>query len=110
MPWFGVRSVYLFGRKADGTNIFEERVVCFEASNSAEALERAADESERYAGDSGFEVFPEWRSYEQDGDALIDGYEVWSALFEARMTLEEFHAARYARFDHRPDPVLRVVE
>jgi len=27
MPWFGVRSVYRFGQKADGTNIFEERIV-----------------------------------------------------------------------------------
>lgn len=53
MPWFGVRSGYLFGAKADGTSIFEERVVIFEAA---------------------------------------------------------FYAARYAAFEHRPDPVLRLVD
>ena len=110
MPWFGVRSVYLFGQKADGTNIFEERVVCFEAATSDDALERAARESEQYAANSKLEVFPEWRGYEQDGVALVDGYEVWSTLFEATMSLEEFYAARYAKFDHHPDPVLRLVD
>ena len=84
--------------------------MCFEAANSDEALARAASESDQYTADSGLEVFPEWRGYEQDGDALVDGYEVWSTLFEARMSLEEFYAARYAKFDHHPDPVLRLVE
>lgn len=110
MPWFGVRSIYLFGQKADGTNIFEERVVCFEAANSGEALQRAAAESEQYVANTELAVFPDWRGYEQDGEGLVDGYEVWSTLFEARMSLDEFYAVRYATFEHRPDPVLRLVE
>jgi hypothetical protein len=40
----------------------------------------------------------------------VDGYEVWSTPFEARMSLEEFYAARYARFDHHPERALRIVE
>ena len=31
MAWYAIRSVYLFGVKEDGTNVFEERVVAFEA-------------------------------------------------------------------------------
>ena len=29
MAFYGVRSLYHFGVKPDGTNIFEERIVCF---------------------------------------------------------------------------------
>jgi hypothetical protein len=110
MPWFGVRSLYQFGTKADGTTIFEERIVVFEAETSDEALNRGADEAERYAEENGFEVLSKWDGYEQDGDSLIDGYEVWSQLFEARMSLEEFYATRYARFDYNPDPRLSLVK
>ena len=103
MAWFAIRSVYRFGEKSDGTNIFEERVVCFEAESADAAHAKAKAESERYAAEHDFEVFPERDGYEQDGDPLIDGYEVWSVLFEARESLADFYAARYARYDYRPE-------
>lgn len=103
MAWFGVRSVYLFGRKSDGTNVFEERIVCFKAGSADEALERGRVESERYAADNGMEAFPVRESYEQDGDSLIDGYEVWSVLLESRDSLADFFADRYAKYDYRPE-------
>jgi hypothetical protein len=103
MAWFAVRSIYLFGQKADGTNVFEERVVCFQAESADAAHDKAKLESERYAADHGFEVFPEREGYEQDGDSLIDGYEVWSVLFESRDSLSDFYAARYTKYDYKPE-------
>jgi hypothetical protein len=102
MPWFAIRSVYLFGEKFDGTNVFEERIVCFEAASAHEAHVKAKSESEQYAADNGCEVFPEQEGYEQDGDALIDGYEVWSVLLEARQSLADFYAERYERYTYSP--------
>ena len=47
--WFGVRAIYHFGTKGDGTNVFEERVVVFCGANSDEAHAKAEAESEEYA-------------------------------------------------------------
>jgi hypothetical protein len=103
MPWFAIRSVYHFGTKSDGTNIFEERVVCLEARDADEAHEKAAQESIRYAEENGYEVHPERDGYTQDGEPLIDGYEVWSILFQCRRSLAEFYAARYSNYDYHPE-------
>jgi hypothetical protein len=101
MAWFSIRSVYLFGRKADGANVFEERIVSFKAESADDALNKAAVESERYASAHKMEAFPEREAYEQDGDPLIDGYEVWSVLFESRETLAEFYDRHYKRDDYQ---------
>lgn len=103
MAWFGVRSVYLFGRKSDGTNVFEERIVCIEADTGDAALEKSRAESERYAASNGLEVHPERVGYRQDGDRLIDGYEVWSTLFESRQSLADFYEDRYVKYDYEPE-------
>jgi hypothetical protein len=103
MPWFAVRSIFLARQKTDGTNIFEERVCAFEAESTDAAHVKAQIESERYASANGFELFPEREAYEQDGEPLIDGYEVWSALYEGRQTLREFYELRYLRFEYQPD-------
>ena len=104
MPWFAVRSVYHFGTKNDGTNVFEERVAVFEAANWAEAHSKAEVESEAYAKANNFVAHPEQSGYQQDGSALIDGYEVWSELFESSDTLEQFYVTRYGAYLHTPDP------
>ena len=103
MPWFAVQSLYLCRPKSDGTNIFEERVVVFEARSADEAFEKAERESEEYARANTYEAHPNRESYEQDGDPLIDGYEVWSVMLEARASLAEFYATRYARYDYHPE-------
>ena len=106
MPWFAVRSVYLFGRKSDGTNIFEERIVCFEGASYDEAFEKAERESDAYVASASFkdfEVFEVQDAYEQDGDPLIDGYEVYSKLYESRESLAEFYANRYDRYEYHPE-------
>jgi hypothetical protein len=103
MPWFAIRSVYHFGTKSDGTNIFEERVVCFEAATAHEAHEKAFRESSDYANALGIQAYPDRHSYEQDGEPLIDGYEVWSNLFEARQSLKEFYARRYSGYEYHPE-------
>lgn len=102
MGWYAVRTVYQFGTKSDGTNIFEERVVVFEADSFDDALSKADAESRKYEQDNGFVAHEDQMAYQQDGDRLIDGYEVWSQLFEARSSLSEFYSERYARFDYHP--------
>lgn len=103
MPWFGVRSVYRLGGKPDGTNLYEERVVCVEAPSFDDALAKSHAEAQAYASDNGFTWYPVTVAYEQEGDRLIDGYEVWSELFESRENLESFWQNRYERFEYHPD-------
>ena len=74
-----------------------------QASNPQQA-ESQHQQSEQCAANNGFEVFSEREGYRQDDEPLIDGYEVWSALFEARQSLAEFYAARYAAYKYHPDP------
>ncbi len=104
MPWFAIRNVYLFGKKADGTNTFEERVVCFEADTTDDAHAKAAIEADKYAADSGFVVHRHQVGYELDDDSLIDGHEVWSILFESNESLEQFYENRYMKYEYAPDP------
>jgi len=35
--WFGIRAIYHFGQKKNGTNIFEERIAVFSAGTAKEA-------------------------------------------------------------------------
>lgn len=46
---------------------------------------------------------PEQYGYQQDGTALVDGYELWSELFQANTSLESFYEARYRNFLYTPD-------
>jgi len=103
MPWFGIRSLYQFGSKPDGTNIFEERVVCFEATDQQAAHAKGEQEGKQYAADNSLTRYPEQVGYEQDGETLIDGYEVWSELFEFRGSLEQFYQQRYTQYNYEPE-------
>lgn len=102
MPWYAVRTVYHFGTKSDGTNVFEERVVVFEARSWPEAHQRAQVEAGEYAEQNDAVAHPKQSGYEQDGAPLIDEYEVWSELFEGRASLEEFYARRYGQHEYQP--------
>jgi hypothetical protein len=104
MPWYAIRSVYHFGVKADGTNVFEERVVSFEAGDWNEAHAKGEQESIEYAESRKFECHPDQMAYMQDGEPQLDAYEVWSELFESRLTLAEFFAERYEKYRYTPDP------
>ena len=103
MAWYAIRTVYLFGQKADGTNVFEERVVCFAAGDWDEANAKGDAESNAYAEANGFEAHPEQAGYELDGAALVDGHEVWSEMFESRQDLQAFYRQRYEAFAFVPD-------
>ena len=103
MPWYAIRTVYHFGVKSDGTNVFEERVVSFNARDWTQAHEKARAESLDYAKDRHFPFHPKRSGCEQDGAPLVDGYELWSELFESRLSLEAFYAERYARDVYHPE-------
>lgn len=105
MPWFAIRTVYHFGIKSDGMNVFEERIVCFSAASSDEAHLKASAESAEYEARNNVIAHPEQSGYEQDGQALIEGYEVWSELFESRDSLDQFYAKRYGRYEYRVEPL-----
>ncbi|CAN7531343.1 hypothetical protein LJR232_003586 [Aquipseudomonas alcaligenes] len=102
MPWYAIRNVYLFGKKDDGKNVFEERTVCVEAPDLDAAHLKGAQESVEYAECCGFESHPEQVCYLQDGEPLRDGYEVWSELYESHESLAEFYAARYKAYEYVP--------
>jgi hypothetical protein len=104
MPWFAIRTVYHFGQKLDGTNIFEERVVAFEADNRDLAFEKGEAEAHEYAKVTKVVAYPDWHSYQLDPIPMADGQEVWSAMFEAALTLKDFYEARYCAYDYDPDP------
>ncbi|WP_454255538.1 hypothetical protein [Pseudomonas sp. Marseille-Q8238] len=102
MGWYAVRSVYLFGTKKNGRNIFEERTVCFEAADFTEANFKAAAESQKYAESNNFEVHQEQLAYKQDGETLIDEYEIWSELYESDKNLNDFYLERYEKYIYDP--------
>lgn len=102
MAWFAVRTLYAFGVKDDGTNVYEERIVAFEAETWEHAMSKAREEADAYALEQEFEAHPDQAIYEQDGDPLIDGYELWSQLFESQLELSEFYEARYSSYAYSP--------
>lgn len=103
MAWYAIRTLYAVRTKGDGTHVFEERVVVFEAASWDFAIAKARVEADVYAEENKFEMHPEQAGYEQDGDALIDGYEVWSEWFESRLALRDFYARRYSDYEYHPD-------
>ncbi len=102
--WFGIRTIYLFGKKKDGRNIFEERIVVFSAETADEALEKAVREADDYATVNKLKHHPWQVAYSQDDDPLIDGYEVWSELYESSEDLDSFVKSRYEQYEYHPDP------
>jgi hypothetical protein len=101
--WFGIRSVFFWGTRADGMNIFEERTCVFSGASIDDAFVKSEKEADAYADFIGAVCHSWQEAYYQDGDALIDGYEVWSQLFEFKGDLEEFYQLRYARFEYQGD-------
>ena len=103
MPWDAIRSLYHFGTKSDGTNVFEERIVGIEATDFDAAHRKGEAESKEYAEATGFSVHPDQMAYEQDGKTLIDGYELWSELFESSKDLDTFWQERYEQYLYHPE-------
>ena len=80
MAWFSVRSHYRFVGLDDGRDVFEERVVLFEARDDEDAVAMADQEAAEYAERVGpCEVLPLLQSY-----ALVDepqsGAEIYSLM------------------------------
>lgn len=64
----------------------------------------AAGEAATYARENSLiEIHDESVAYVQDGDALIDGYELWSMLYESDLSLDDFYEQRYSRFTYVPE-------
>lgn len=106
MSWYAVRTLYLWGQKTNGVNVFEERVVTFQAESESSVFVKAQNEADVYAaqGDgAGYEIYPQQVSYRLDDGNLIDGHEVWSQMFEGYETLEEFYHNRYAQYEYQPE-------
>ena len=103
LNWYGARSVYHFGVNSEGLNIFEERVVCIQAETFEDAHEKAVKEAEDYAESNDFEMHPEQVCYKQDGEILINEYEVWCELFQSNQTLDMFYKERYLKYLYEPE-------
>lgn len=107
MSWYAVRTLYLWGQKSSGINVFEERVVAFEAESETEVFSKASAEADAYAQQAdgtAYDIHPQQVSYQLDAGALIDGHEVWSQLFEGYESLDEFYHNRYAQYEYHPAP------
>jgi hypothetical protein len=104
--WFGIRTIFLWGKRTnDGLNVFEERVVVFSADTGEEALVKAKREAEDYAASNSMEALHGLLvAYHQDGDQLIDGYEVWSELYQSSEELDSFVQSRYEKYEYHPEP------
>jgi len=59
--------------------------------------------SEVYAKENGFKAHKEQVIYQQDGEKLIDGYEVWSELYESDKSLPDFYKSQYSRYCYKAD-------
>lgn len=101
--WYGIRTIYRFGKKGDGTNLFEERICVFSGRSKDEAFGKSTREAEEYAKALSLEWHPVQLAYEQDGDPLLDGYEVWSEVFEHDGDLASFVKSRYDAYEYHPD-------
>ncbi len=103
VKWFAIRTIYLFGKKQDDTNIFEERVVVFSARSEEEAFAKAEQEAEHYCAANEMEWYPSQIAFQLAGQPLIDGCEVWSALYQSAEDLESFVKARYEDREFQAD-------
>ena len=103
MNWYAIRSIYRMGKKRNGKNIFEERIVVFCGKDWDEALEKAAEESKSYSECIQAKAFQMKAGYLQNGEALIDGYEVWSEFNETELDLRSFYATKYSQFKYKPE-------
>jgi hypothetical protein len=106
VDWFGIRTVLHFGRKKDGTNLFEERVCVFSGVDSDEAFEKAEKEADKYCADLDFGSvwYPEQEAYTLFWEVITEGYEVFSQVFEFDGDLDTFYEERYKRYEYTPDP------
>ena len=102
MAWYAVRQLFHFGVTSAGSNVFEERIVCFEAATEDEAYEKAEREADEYAEFHGFIAHSRMDAYLQDDEPLIEAYEVWSELYVSPLSLDDFYAARYELVAYRP--------
>ncbi|MCC6686906.1 MAG: hypothetical protein IT205_07950 [Fimbriimonadaceae bacterium] len=102
---YAIRSVYEFGKKKDGSTIFEERVVFFHAETEEKAYALAEQENEEYCATLGFRSHDEMVAYYLDPMDLPNGTELWSELFKFNGTLEECYEAKYKNFEYSPDSV-----
>lgn len=104
--WFAIRQLFLWGTTDEGLNVFEERIVSF-AGTEEEAYAKATKDADDYAADGGFVVHSQMDGYRQDGEALIDGYEVWSTMYQSPLSLEEFYSGHYEKLAYHPPRDLR---
>ncbi len=103
MGWYSIRSIYNWGKKSNGNNVFEERIVIFEGGTFDDAHAKAIKESAAYAREGQHKIHPDHVGYVQDGQALIDGYEVWSEFYESADTLNSFYQKKYINYEYEPE-------
>ena len=103
--WYAVRTIFHFGNTAKEKYIYEERIVVFCGKNFDEAFEKAVKESieyDRAIGPKRQRPYSIKSAYQQDGDSLIDGYEVWSELNESNLKISSFYKEKYLKFNYKP--------
>jgi hypothetical protein len=101
--WFAVRNIYYYGRRNDGMNVYEERVVAFKAASAEEAHEFGTSEAMIYKRAGGYLACPEQLVFRLDEGTLVHGHEVWSELLQTEQEPAEFYESRYENYRYVPE-------
>jgi hypothetical protein len=92
--WYGARSIYEVvgsGSEANGTRLFEERVVLVEASSFDSAIAEAEQEALAYAHrDSGFVYLGYINVYKLVDERIKNKTEVYSLMRESVLAPQEY--------------------
>lgn len=90
MGWYGVRSVYRFEAAVDGHDVYEERVVLFEADDFDAAIAKAEEEATAYvAALEHGEVLPLFQSYAVSDD-VGEGAELFSLMRTSELEPDDY--------------------
>jgi hypothetical protein len=104
--WYALRAVYEHSREEDGTGVFCERVLLFNADNVEAALDQAERESARYLRlNPGFRRIGEWAAFaiHKNQCPPESGAEVWAMIYLDKRSGENFYREHYKNLEMPPD-------
>ena len=103
--WYAIRAVYEHGREDDGTGVFCERVLLFQAAVPEAAVEEAQRESAQYLDlNPEFRRIGEWTIVSmQENQQPRSGAEVWSMVYLDKRSGADFYHEHYKKLEMPPD-------
>src|SRR5262245_19172666 len=99
--WYAIRAVYEHGREDDGTGVFCERVLLFQAPDAEKTVEQAKRESDQYLKlNPEFRRVGEWSAFGlQNNRSHGSGAEVWAMVYLDKRSGEDFYHGHYKKLE-----------